>query len=245
MLFQEWDDALLGVVCKKLLRSEMLPGAHLPDWAAKLELEKRQMQLPVHYGGIGLRPLTVISKVAYLAGLASCSEEILLAIELMPGPIKFAPIRYEEQYEACRRAVIDMAPALKDAVFEKFSPQIDGEKLKLLPTSLKAFLRQFQKYPILAEKFQKRLSKPIWEAKFNDLVAKHRATGDIAGCRRLQSYRGGGLAGRIWTMIPSLPCLRHSNSHLGMALRLQTGALPAAWMYSVKGKLMCRATRST
>jgi hypothetical protein len=93
----------------------------------------------------------------------------------------------------------------------------------------------------LAEKFQKRLSKPIWEAKFNDLVAKHRATGDIAGCRRLQSYRGGGLAGRIWTMIPSLPCLRLSNSHLGMALRLQTGALPAAWMYSVKGKLMCRA----
>jgi hypothetical protein len=70
-----------------------------------------------------------------------------------------------QQYECCRNALIELAPELSGAVFVDVSAEIDQMKLELLPTCLLVYLRQFQDHPVLAEKFQQRLSKFVWQAK--------------------------------------------------------------------------------
>jgi hypothetical protein len=237
-MFQEWDDALYDLFCFKMGRTELQRGAHLPMWTERFEREKRQVQLPTHYSGIGLRPLTTVSLVAYVADLAACAEEILGAMEIMGSDT--CPARYVTQYDFCRDALIELVPEYKHASFDKPTDRVEGNKLKLLPTSLKCFLRQFQQRPHLVDKFQKRLSLPIWEAQYKRLKMDVEREDGAAAARRLSSYASGGVAGRIWTMVPSHPSLRVSNAHLGMTLRSQVGALLAPWMYMVQGKLMCR-----
>ena len=235
-LYQKWDNVLLDLILSKTGRSEMLPDGHLPKYAEKLKLEKCQMQLPVHYGGIGLRPLATVSLVAYLASLAAAADEILHAMQLVGT--ERCPQRYVEQYEFCRNALIEMDPDLESATFED-SLMIKALELKYLPPSLKAYLQTFQEWPDLSVKFQKRLSKPVWKAQQKKLV---RAFGDLgmkADQRRLNSYAGRGLAGRIWTVAPCSSNLL-ADAHVAQNLRLQGGAMPAAWMYLHEGAIMCR-----
>ena len=104
-------------------------------WTERFEREKRQVQLPTHYSGIGLRPLTTVSLVAYVADLAACADEILGAMEIMGSDA--CPARYVTQYDFCRDALIELVPEYKHASFDKPTDRVEGNKLKLLPTSLK------------------------------------------------------------------------------------------------------------
>jgi hypothetical protein len=247
-LYREWDISLLTLVNQKLGRMELVADAagvypHLAEWRDKLHLEAVQMQLPVQWGGMGFRPQTVVSKLAYPASLASCANEIL-------GTMKFVgadapPDQYVQQYEYCRRALIELAPKLSGAVFVDVSAEIDQMNLELLPTCLLVYLRQFQDHPVLAEKFQKRLSKFVWQAKHESLVARYTACNDLASVRRLSMYTGTvGVAGRIFTMIPTSPTTHLACAHVAQAVRQQLGALPAAWMYLKEGVVKCRQCRA-
>ena len=201
------------------------------------------MQLLVQWGGMGYRPQTVVSKLAYPASLASCANQIL-------GTMKFVgadapPDLYVRQYEFCREKLIDFAPKLSGAVFVEVSAEIDQMKLELLPTCLLVYLRQFQDHPELAVKFQKRLSKFVWQAYHESLVAQYTARNDLASVRRLSMYTGSvGVASRIFTMIPTSPTTHLACAHVAQAVRQQLGALPAAWMYLKEGMVRCRQCRA-
>jgi hypothetical protein len=243
-LFKEWDLALYILVNRKLGRLELFTDAagvlgHLDKWKDKLRLEHCQMQLPVQYSGIGLRPQTLVSKLAYLASLASCAKEILSVMEFIG--VEKPPDQYIEQYQYCRTILISKAPKLDGAVFVDTSAEVDQMKLELLPTCLNVYLRQFQEHPELAEKFQKRLSKFVWQATYDWLVAQYIERKDYASVRRLSMYAGTiGVAGRIFTMIPTSPTTHLACVHVAQAVRQQLGALPSPWMYRCERPVKCR-----
>jgi hypothetical protein len=58
----------------------------------------------------------------------------------------------------------------------------------------------------------------------------------------LDSYLAQG-GGRVWTVIPSSKDLVLNAAQAEQALRLQVGAMPAAWMYYVEGALTCHGCR--
>jgi hypothetical protein len=207
-------------------------------------LDHAQMQLPVRWAGIGLRPQTIVSKLAYPASLASCANEILGAMELV-GAVE-PPDQYVEQYNYCRAALIKIAPKLDGAVFVDTSAEIEQMKLELLPSCLLDYLRQFQAHPELAEKFQKRLSKFVWQAQYDWLVDQYTKRNDLASVRRLAAYAGTvGVAGRIFTMIPTSPTTHLACVHVAQAVRQQLGALPASWMYTTDADAVkCRQCRA-
>jgi hypothetical protein len=239
-LFNEWDCAIARLVWIKFGRSEvhdqMLYQA-LPDWKDQFDREVKQLWLPVGFGGIGIRPMKIISPAAFLGSLASSASEILGAMQLVDATEP--PERYLRDYKFSRDKLLENAKSLKDAVFVRCGDQIDPLKLKLLPTELTAFLRQFHNHPNLATKFQKRLCDIIWNDSFDSLIEEYTSIGDLASCRRLHSHKGFG-AGRVWTLNPISPMLQLENSHLQMKFREQFGAMPAAWMYYVDGPLTCR-----
>jgi hypothetical protein len=215
----------------------------LPDpvfWRNKFKREVAQLRLPVHFGGIGLIPLEIKSLASYLASLAACAADILsVAARLKPlvdDPVVYGeddvrlPARYEFEYIHGRNGLIAHASTLKDMVFSNVNDEIDSMYLVCLPPTLLEFLRMHQKYPILSKKFQKRLCLPVWKAKHHALRTELDTLGDVGQVALLDSYLAQG-GGRVWTVIPSSKDLVLNAAQAEQALRLQVGAMPAAWMY--------------
>ena len=145
------------------------------------------------------------------------------------------PARLRDDYAYLRDYLIVRAPKLRDAIFEKVTDEITELKLSLLPTSLIDFLRNFTRFPVLAHKFQKRLSGFLWAQQLDDL----KKDSTHADRLRLISYSQRD-AGRIWEMpVASGKFLRIHNSHLQQIVRMQFGLMPAAWMYMRAGPIMC------
>ena len=240
---QSWDNALLELVVAKLGRSEMSRGQHLPEWDFKLNLERQQMQLPVNHAGLGLRPLSIISLVAFLASLGACAKDIVSVCSRseLGGSQEEPrmPQRYVEEYAKARERLIEMAPKLDEAKFsEEDSPSDEAVGLIVLPPTLYEYLRNMQAHPSLAVKFQSRLSRFVWDAKLKNLKGELSEKGMVADLARLQAYSAAG-AGRHLTLLPDGPKTIMSNKQMQQACRLQVGAMPAAWMYQSEGRLMC------
>jgi hypothetical protein len=195
------------------------------------------MNLPTKLGGIGLRPQNIISKMAFAASLAACAEDTVKVIETMtPDGVDIeGPARLRDDYSYLRDFLIARAPKLKDATFQDVTDEIDELKLTILPTTLIDFLRNFTQFPVLAHKFQKRLSAFVWVQQLDDL----KADSTHADRLRLASYSQPD-AGRIWEMLVAPgKFLRVHSSHLQQIVRMQFGLMPAAWMYLREGPIMC------
>jgi hypothetical protein len=237
----DWDNAILDLVLMKLGRNEMLQGQHLPCWDWKLNLEKLQMQLPISHAGFGLRPLAIISLVAFLASLGMCAKDILSVCSRseVGGSAEepILPDMYEQEYTQVREKILQFAPKLNDAVFDN-SAEIKALNAHILPPTLSTFLRNMRDHPILAEKYQQRLSKYIWDAKLENLTDSFRNRNMLGDVNRLLSYACAG-AGRLLTLIPKNAKFSMSNAHMAQVLRCQVGAMPASWMYMEEGDLMC------
>jgi hypothetical protein len=240
-MFLEWDKALVELVLRKFGRNEMLEEGHLARWDKRLEMEVSQLLLPVHHGGIGLLPLRMLSLGAWIASVAASAVEILNVMsrpefvdedERRPPP----PVRYQTEYLQSRNRLIELAPKLLDACHGDGSG-VDGV-LKLLPPTLLEFLRQCQTYPKTTVKLQSKLMKYVWDAKLEQVKLFH--TSSQADLRRINSYTAKvGVAGRIWGILPTQPNLRMTDELMMQALRLQLGAMPAAWMYLVDDAFDC------
>jgi len=147
------------------------------------------------------------------------------------------PARLLSEYRFCRDKLIELAPKLDDAVFTN-GTAIDELKLKLLPRTLLEFLRLVQQHPVIAKKLQRTLLAPVWDAKLLKLKQYH--SDSPADLRRINGYLSQiGVAGRIWTIVPTSDAKRMSNAMFQQTLRLQLGAMPAAWMYTVKDDFNC------
>jgi hypothetical protein len=243
-LFDRMDRAILTLILQKFGRSEIFDSENRSQWHAKFQFEIRQMQLPTHWGGVGLRPLRVVSKASYLASLAACATEIISVAERSQQngeEIRF-PSRYEKEYGFCRQFLIAAAPTLEHLVFENVNDDIDALQLVCLPTKLSDFLRTFQQHPILSNKFQKRLCVQVWMRQFQ-VLREDLAQADLPlEVARLESCTAQG-AGRIWTLYPTSKDRRLNAAEAQQTLRLHLGALPAAWMYDVEGPLLCPGCR--
>ena len=198
-----------------------------------------QMHLPTQYGGIGLRPMEIVSVAAWLASIAASAPDILAVMErpefgdagILP------PARLIQEYCFSRVKLIELAPQMENAVFTNGSA-IDGLKLKLLPLTLLEFLRLIQQHPVIAKKLQRTLLEPVWEAKVNTL--KEFYANSPSDLRRINALLSEvGVAGRIWTIIPTSDEKRMSDALIQQTLRLQLGALPAEWMYLVEDEFNC------
>ena len=203
-----------------------------------------QMQLPTRFGGLGLRPLTIISLVAYLGSLAASASEILSVADCCRpalGAPLLLPSRYEEEYMYCRDSLILLAPVLETMVFVDVSDAVDALNLVCLPTTLLEFLQTFQQHPDCAMKFQRRLSLKVWERQA-ELCEAAAGRLSVSALHRLLSYYAQD-AGRIWNRVPDSSRKRLQPAHAQHAARLQFGALPEPWMYLHDGPLICRGCR--
>ena len=148
------------------------------------------------------------------------------------------PGRLINDYTHCLNVLFDIAPDLKMAVFGEKEKEQESEEdqdgSKILPTTLIEFLRNFQIDPQRAFKFQRRLSKIVWQQKSKDLLSKS-SKGDKL---RLISYSQPD-AGRIWHMRVPVKNRSVFPDHLKQIVRVHTGLMPAAWMYLKLGPIWC------
>jgi hypothetical protein len=108
--------------------------------------------------------------------------------------------------------------------------------MKILPTKLIDFLRNFQQYPILALKFQSTLCKRMWAQQRDKLMQGL----SVADKKRITSYSQED-ASRIWLARPSAKRFGFlHSSHWEQIVRLRLGLMPAAWMYLKAGPIVCR-----
>lgn len=242
-MFRDWDKALLELVLRKCGRNEMLEDGHLPKWDERLKMEVLQLTLPVDHGGIGLLPMRKVSLAAWIASVAASADDILAVMDrpelkdpAFPNRPPIPPARYQAEYAHCRTELVDLAPKLENACHSGGADVI-GE-LKLLPPTLLEFLRQYQQYPKTKAKLQAILMRHVWDEQLEQVKKFHAES--PTDLRRINSYTSGiGIAGRIWKILPTSPKLRMSDELMAQTLRLQLGALPAAWMYLVDDALEC------
>ncbi len=127
--------------------------------------------------------------------------------------------------------------SLPVACIDPFHQRNSEQTVRIRCTNLE-FLRQCQTYPKTTVKLQSKLMKYVWDAKLEQVKLFH--TSSQADLRRINSYTAKvGVAGRIWGILPTQPNLRMTDELMMQALRLQLGAMPAAWMYLVDDAFDC------
>jgi len=231
------------MVLRKCGRNEMLEDGHLPKWDTRLKTEVQQLTLPVDHGGIGLLSMEKVSLAAWIASVAASADDILAVMERpelkdpeFENKPPVPPARYLSEYVHCRFKLIELAPKLMDACHSGGADVI-GE-LKLLPPTLSEFLRQYQQHPKTKAKLQAKLMKFVWDEQLEQVKKFHAKS--PADLRRINSYTSDiGVAGRIWKVLPTSPRLRMTDELMKQTVRIQMGALPAAWMYLVDDAFDC------
>jgi hypothetical protein len=146
------------------------------------------------------------------------------------------PERMRRDYEFSRNFLLDKCgQSLGDAIFEK-NEEIKELNMKILPTKLIDFLRNFQQYPNLALKFQSTLCKRMWAQQRDKLMQGL----SVADKKRITSYSQED-ASRIWLARPSAKRFGYMHySHWEQIVRLRLGLMPAAWMYLKVDPIVCR-----
>ena len=250
---ERFDKALLDIMIGKLGLTELNEGEHLPEWDARVALVRQQMQLPVRFSGLGLRPSALVSLAAYLASLAAGAEETLGVAQRMTrlsggnhddgDPDNLLPQRYRSQYAYCRENLIALAPNLEDLTFSTKDDPDGADQLKCLPPQLHNFLRIFQLKPALATRFQKRLMEHVWHAWRESISTtlslgpdRVLAAGDVA---RIDAYSKP-TAGKELTLIPMTAMTTFAAAEICQVVRGRLGQMPAPHFYMIEGPIICR-----
>ena len=152
-LYAKFDAALLLVMVTKLGLNELRPNRCLPEWDRRMALVTLQLQLPVRYAGLGLRPSATVCLAASLASLAACADEILDVTERMhhrfagdgndpsrgsrpddspddAARTLWLPERYRTEYDYCRSELLKIAPSLHDLTFATKNDPDGANQLK-------------------------------------------------------------------------------------------------------------------
>ena len=237
-IFKDIDCWIKKVFLQKFGLKEFFEGNHLPEWQPVLDKKLEQMCLPEKMAGFGFRPIEYISKCAWLASLAACASEVLGVIEaLSPEGIEVeGPERMRRDYEFSRTFLLEKCgQELGDAIFDK-NDEIKEQNMKILPTKLIDYLRNFRQCPNLALNFQSILTKLMFTKQYDTLMQSL----SVADKKRVTSYSQED-ASRILLSHPSAKRFGFiHSSHWEQIVRLRLGLMPAPWMYLRAGPIVCR-----